>query len=174
MTDQRTQRIIAELLLPALGVMFWQWSPDFILWYMLLDGLAGIVVGRIHPLQRNRREITALQIGECCLTLVLIHYMGPSVLESLNNFFFYKDLGLPQGYVLVPLLVLGEWIKWVTSKKLGVYFFNRKSAYMCRIAFLGVVFGLSSFGVQDFYLSLSLIFLSSSVILFIRQDVILI
>lgn len=169
--DQRLQRIIAELFLPVIGVLFWQWNTSFLLWFMVLDGLTSIVVGQIHPVRRNSWGHTLLQCVECAMVMWLIMAINGSVKDSFMDFFFYEDAGLPQGYFLLPMIVLGEWLKWSTEKKMGVYFFQRKNAMVARIATIVILFAANALGLQDFYLSLLLIFLSLLVILMFPQDV---
>lgn len=172
--DQRLQRIIAELFLPVIGVLFWQWNTSFLLWFMVLDGLTSIVVGQIHPVRRNSWGHTLLQCVECAMVMWLIMAINCSVKDSFMDFFFYEDTGIPQGYFLLPMIVLGEWIKWKTSKKIGVYFFQPLKAMYAKIAFFGLLFVLVAVGIQDFYLSLTLIFLTALVILLVPQDVLVI
>jgi len=172
--NQRIQRLSAELFLPMVGVLFWEWNTAFLLWFILLDGITGIVVGRIHPVRRSPWEHTLLQCGECVLAALLIFALGDSFKESFFTFFFYEDTGIPQGYFLLPMIVLGEWIKWKTSKKIGVYFFQPLKAMYAKIAFFGLLFLLAAVGIQDFYLSLTLIFLTALVILLVPQDVLVI
>ncbi|MFM2037122.1 MAG: hypothetical protein RL432_61 [Bacteroidota bacterium] len=172
--DQRIQRLIAELFLPIAGVFFWQWNTAFLLWFVLLDGITGLVVGRIHPVRRSPWEHTLLQCGECVLAALLIFALSDSFTDSFFKFFFYEDTGIPQGYFLLPMIVLGEWIKWKTSKKIGVYCFQPLKAIYAKIAFFGLLFVLGAVGIQDFYLSLTLIFLTALVILFVPQDVLVI
>jgi hypothetical protein len=172
--DQRIQRIIAELFLPIVGVLFWQWSTVFLLWYMLLDGLTSIVVGRIHPVRRNSWGLTLLQFAECVIAVCLIFNLSLTIYDSFIDFFFYRDAGIPQGYFLLPMVVLGELLRWKAGRKIGVYFFQPPKAAYAKIASYAVLIVLNAVGIPDFYLSLLLIFLSILVILFIPQDVLMI
>jgi hypothetical protein len=172
--DQRIQRIIAELFLPIVGVLFWQWNTAFLLWFILIDGITGVVVGRMHSVRKSPWEHTLLQCVECTLAALLIFALSHSFTDSFVQFFFYEDTGIPQGYFLLPMIILGEWMRWIASKKMGVYFFQAKKAFYVKIAFFAVLFVMVALGLPDFYLSLLLIFLSSLVILLIPQDVLVI
>lgn len=169
--DQRVQRIIAELFLPVIGVLFWQWNTSFLLWFMVLDGLTSIVVGQIHPVRRNSWGQTLLQCVECVMVMWLILAISFSIKDSFMDFFFYEDAGFPQGYFLLPMIVLGEWLKGSSEKKMGVYFFQTKNTMFARIATIIILFAANALGLQDFYLSLLLIFLSLLVILMFPRDV---
>ncbi|MBM3164264.1 MAG: hypothetical protein FJZ80_02275 [Bacteroidetes bacterium] len=172
--DQRVQRFVAELCFPVVGVLFWNWSTAFLMWFIAVDAISGILVGLLHPVRKSSWTLVGIQIMECALILLFILSLSNSLMDSFWAFFFYKDMGIAQGYLLIPLVFLGEWLRVAMSKKTGVYWFYKRSHFLARIGIFTVLLVFRTLGLEDVYLSLSFIFLYSWVILWIRQDVILI
>ncbi|NBU91827.1 MAG: hypothetical protein EBS17_03195 [Flavobacteriia bacterium] len=174
MKDTRVQRLLSELLLPILGILFWHWGTAFLLWFMLLDVVSGLVTGRLHPVQKTSLKQSVIQVFELLLICLVIYLLTNDIVTSFSSFFAYEDMGVAQGYFIVPLMVFGEWLRLTMSKKTGVYFFNSISYSWSRMAFMGVFFVLASFGPSELLLSLALISLASLSILWFPQDIILI
>ena len=174
MKDTRLQRLLSELLLPILGVLFWHWGTTFLLWFMLLDVVTGLVIGRLHPVQKTSLKQSVIQVFELLLICLVIYLLTNDIVKSFSSFFAYKDMGVAQGFFIVPLLVFGEWLRLKTCKKTGVYTLNSVSFSWSRAAFMGVFLILASFGLPEILLSLALISLSALSILVFPQDIVLI
>ncbi|MEY4127870.1 MAG: hypothetical protein RL737_2059, partial [Bacteroidota bacterium] len=102
MTDSRIQRILAEVLLPLIGVFAWQWSFDFICWFYVIDVFLNASVGILRHREFRAPIGLALPWFELVLVITLIVLSGNELWPSLKNFLAYKDMGIAQGYILIP------------------------------------------------------------------------
>lgn len=111
-----------ELLIPVLGYFSWHWNLNFILLYYFIDLL--LVLGlsiakankRIAYAGISERPIfyrlyfASLGIFTAALLLIMsslfIQQPDLDVKGEVLRFLLYKDMGIEQGYVLVPLMVL--------------------------------------------------------------------
>lgn len=113
---------VVELLIPALGYFSWHWNLNFILLYYFIDLL--LVLG-LSIAKANKRIVYAgtservvfyrlyfasLGIFTAALLLILyslfIQQPDLDVKGEVLRFLLYKDMGIEQGYVLVPLMLL--------------------------------------------------------------------
>lgn len=116
--------LVAELIIPVLGYFLWNWDYSFILLFYALDWIAFLVFQGVK--MRKRLQFTAIvsekqqafkTAGIYLLvfiaSLIVIYFsilsIDPNfdVLTQLKKFFLYKDMGIEQGYLLVPLTLLG-------------------------------------------------------------------
>lgn len=125
MTRQRAFlfQTILEAVIPVIGYFEWGWDLSFILLFYLLDWLLafGILIAKGRKrleYSGNRSERRALiqQTGIGFLLLIAtcagigtsIVFLHPGLdwMERIRAFLTYSDMGIAQGYVLVPLMVL--------------------------------------------------------------------
>lgn len=114
---------LLEALLPVAGYMFWNWDTSFILQFFLLDWLLfyGLTLAKgakrsaYHSSENeNRVFIKNAVLGALLLlaTIFLVWTLLPrlqqpfSWTERIWAFLSYQDLGLPQGVLLIPLILL--------------------------------------------------------------------
>lgn len=125
MTQQRLFLIqtLLEALIPIIGYFEWGWDLSFILLFYLIDWLLafGILIAKgkkRFSYSRNNPERTLLIkqaiIGFALLlltcvgiaqSLVFLH-PGFKWFQRIIEFMTYEELGIQQGYVLIPLIVL--------------------------------------------------------------------
>jgi len=76
MTDSRFQRLLAEVVFPLIGLLFWKWTFDFILWFYAIDVflIAGVSVWR----HKKYKSSTGLILPwlELLIVLLLIVLFG--------------------------------------------------------------------------------------------------
>ncbi len=120
---------IGEALIPLLGFYYWNWSWYFILLFYILDAMAKVVV-----LHLKSNKILQTQGGETArfvwkrsgsitaavdlvvVTLLHVMYMlnhpdfqlGKEIIAFLSH----KEMGLAQGWFLIPVIVLGVWLQY--------------------------------------------------------------
>lgn len=110
---------VADAAIPLLGYFFWEWNLYFILLFYILDLVASEIIA--HLSTRKIREYLGQQgtdiqrpILSFFLLLVvglLLHVFASIAVPGIDfkkealAFWFYEDMGIPQGYVFVPLLV---------------------------------------------------------------------
>lgn len=127
MNPKRAQiiQIIGEALIPLLGYLFWNWNFYFIALFYLLDLAANtaFLYLKLTKFNLNPRMsqvilhslFYVLSIGGITslgilLSMQIIH---PFDLKQQSiDFIMLEDLGLPQGFFLVPLLVYAAWMQY--------------------------------------------------------------
>lgn len=114
---------LLEALIPLLGYFQWNWDLSFILLFYLLDWFlaTGITLAkglkRVNyskdPLEKrllfqSLPVAILLMISACLLIAMAIVQLEPGLMwtERIWQFLVYKDLGIEQGLILVPLIVL--------------------------------------------------------------------
>ncbi len=125
MTQQRLFLIqtLLEALIPIIGYFEWGWDLSFILLFYLIDWLLafGILIAKgkkRFSYSRNKPERTLLNneaiTGFVLLVLacagiaqsLLFLHPGFNWLQRIVEFMTYEEMGIQQGYVLIPLIVL--------------------------------------------------------------------
>ena len=119
MKTQRYIQVVADAIIPLLGYFVWGWNIYFIVLFYLLDYLSGEIIVNLKAKQvdlftdRGRStwsKYSKVSVLLFILTLVSVHLgvhgIRPELhyLEELSKFFWYKELGIPQGFVLIPLV----------------------------------------------------------------------
>lgn len=125
MTPQRVflLQTLLEALIPTIGYFYWNWDLSFILLFYLLDYVLafGILIakGRKRSGYVNLEAETSLFVRQsvlgfllmaaaCAGTAVGVQLLHPDMSwqERIFAFLTYEDMGIQQGYVLVPLILL--------------------------------------------------------------------
>lgn len=127
-------RIFANLLIPVLGFWVWDWSLYFILLFYILDILSSEVVmhlksRKIRQIHANGKELIkvptkiyalvsflflAFVILEINIGIVLLH-PEINIQQEIITFLAYKELGIPQGIVLLPLVAIMAYTSYKTE-----------------------------------------------------------
>ena len=114
-------QLIGDAVIPLLGFFWWNWSLYFIVLFYLLDYLSNEVI-----LNLKSKKITTFQeinskswIQKASLSfllfllgIILVHLsmkmLHPQIdfYKEFIEFLSYKDMGIAQGYFLIPLIVL--------------------------------------------------------------------
>lgn len=117
--------LLGDVLIPILGFFFWNWNLYFIFLFMFLDLLSYFVLYpfkykkicnfRNQPIQQQKL-LGQLVLFACIITLIFIGYtfllntiQQATFRQEIIRFFFYKDMGFSQGYILIPLIILTAW-----------------------------------------------------------------
>jgi len=125
MTQKRVFLIqtLLEALIPIIGYFQWRWDLSFILLFYLLDWLLVTFITAAKGIRRFRHSseptekkllyramLTAvfLLLAGCLVTATAIVFLQPSMswTERIHAFLVYEDMGIQQGIVLIPLMVL--------------------------------------------------------------------
>jgi hypothetical protein len=126
---QKFSQAIAEAILPILGFYYWDWSWYFIFLFYSLDVIAKEVIinlqsQKIYQTQGGQENLhfwkkSAIKSGIMGVGLLwLFHFLeflrNPtfSIGEEVTAFFFHKEMGIPQGYLLLPLILLNVWMQY--------------------------------------------------------------
>lgn len=148
-------QLVGELAIPLLGYFLWDWSLFFILLFYLIENLfytffriktvyeiKKLVLKKDIPHDKNVfLKSILLWIIECVLVhiFILVIYPKQSILDEWIHFFMYQDLGIPQGFILLPLLYFASRIKM----KQDVVTFIRNMKSINELNELAVSFKLS-------------------------------
>jgi len=120
--------LIGDVALPLIGFFFWDWGFYFIALYFLIDQFAKQVflLPRLVSAQvilPQKAIIFAksmlLFLFQILMILLINYQLNPhfNLYHESINFIMYKDMGIQQGFILVPLLFAAEWLKLKTDNK---------------------------------------------------------
>lgn len=114
-------QLIGDALIPLLGFFWWNWSLYFISVFYLIDYLSNEIflhikskkitsVQKVNPSAWIKNGwISAVLLIACFVVIHLaIRSIYPEIqfTKEIYKFWMYKDMGIEQGYILVPLIVL--------------------------------------------------------------------
>lgn len=114
---------VLEAALPLAGYFYWHWDTSFILLFYLLDWILFLAINSVKAKKRfafsqlaaeKRHAIRTLLLGTafliitCFVVLLTMQLLQPTFdfSERVVAFLRYNDMGIEQGYVLLPLLLL--------------------------------------------------------------------
>ncbi|MDG1742760.1 MAG: hypothetical protein P8H43_09290 [Crocinitomicaceae bacterium] len=124
--NQKNVLIVSEAILPLLGFFVWDWSVYFILLFYAFDVLAQEGTMCLKTIKIRQTQgiegvelhwffYTVLSLFVVCFLFLLMHFaMGSihpkiSFIHQITAFWNYEDLGVKQGYFLVPLVCLSAY-----------------------------------------------------------------
>lgn len=159
---------IGEAVIPLAGVLFFDWGIYFILLFYFIDLVATevfvyIKVNKIIDFQRINFPFstrygrlifnTFLMIMVVCLAHFAVYLILPTIdfPKQIIAFLSYEEAGvpIPQGYILLPLVILGNYQQYKTTfLKTGLFqriswkklIFSRRNALY--ISIIGSVLGI--------------------------------
>lgn len=114
-------QLIGDAVIPLVGFFAWDWSLYFILLFYFIDLVIGEVVvnlksRKIVEYQKSGVQgwiIRAWASGLLLIgTVLLIHFILYWVVSGIDfraeaiEFWTYEELGIQQGYILLPLLII--------------------------------------------------------------------
>lgn len=119
-------QIFADIIIPLLGFLIWNWSFYFILLFFLLDYFVFNVFSFVkhQKIVKYNGSHSFFPMKELLYTLVIVYFscllifmalpmIGPfDFKKDTWNFLAYEDMGIAQGYVLLPLLVYGGYAQY--------------------------------------------------------------
>ena len=123
-------QIFGDALIPLCGLFFWDWGLYFILLFYFIDLFAGEVVLHLksNKIIKTQKEggytwvKGALLSFFCCLIVVLVsHFVVFVVVDGVNFkdqaflFWNYEELGIKQGPLLIPLVLISTLMQYKTE-----------------------------------------------------------
>lgn len=155
---------LIEALLPILGYFYWKWDASFILLFYLIDWLLFWTLSLFKARKRIQfsgnipeKQLAGrhLSVAFLCIlsTSLAVFYILPNIhttfswTERIWAFLSYSDMGIQQGFILIPLMVLSGYLTYKQQfllpqlfRKYPVTYFTRESVKQGII--LSLVFGL--------------------------------
>lgn len=155
---------LIEGLIPVLGYFYWNWDASFILLFFLIDWVLFWVLSLLKARKRiqfsensSEKQIAGKQliIAFLCIlsTSLAVYFILPAIhtdfdwKERIWAFLTYSDMGIQQGIILIPLMVLSGYMAYRQQflfpqlyRKYPVSYFTREPVKQGII--LSVVFGI--------------------------------
>lgn len=110
---QLISEILGDVLLPVLGFLFWGWDLYFILLFIIFDLSVRLLFAFFRPEGRSLQLL--LRPILFYLSFVVMSHFYMVLTDStwrfdtaFSAFFWYADFFIPQGFILLPLLVYTE------------------------------------------------------------------
>jgi hypothetical protein len=110
---QLISEILGDFLLPLIGFLWWEWSLYFILLFIIFDLSIRLIFAFFRP--ESRRPELLLRPALFYVSFLVISHFYIVLSEpawrftsAFTSFFWYEDLFIPQGFILIPLLVYTE------------------------------------------------------------------
>lgn len=161
-------QLITDAIIPLLGYFFWHWNLYFIVLFYLLDYLAYEVFSHVKARKVSslkQDNSTWLKLGIVSIVLfvlnsVLVQITMKSLVPTIDftkeiiAFWNYKDMGIEQGYFLLPLIVIAgyqrykmEFLMTGMFQKITIrqIFLKDIQAQLIALGFIALTFGLSYF-----------------------------
>lgn len=118
-------QLLADLVLPLIGYYFWGWNVYFILFFFALD-----LVAQLYFTYLKSRKIVRFQqvnypvfllgsafLGYLTASILLVIFMpyivkGSDFYKEFSSFLSYKEMGVPQLILLLPLILVGGYMNY--------------------------------------------------------------
>lgn len=111
-------QLIGDAIIPLLGYFLWDWGLYFIVLFYVLDYVCNEIITHFKAakikqalnLAPGKKNQDLLSLSLLVFTLFLVHIavgrIQPTIdfLHEIIHFLTYKDLGIEQGYFLIPLV----------------------------------------------------------------------
>jgi len=164
-------QLVADALIPLFGLLVWDWSLYFILLFYFLDLVSAEIILHLKSKKIVAFQNTAQLKKEwlkwsvtsflfLILSIIMIHFavyfITPGIdfkLEALE-FWNYEEMGIQQGYLLLPLVFFVSYQQYKMSFLMSGRFRNAQLILLWKkhisplfliIAFAGVGLGVSWF-----------------------------
>lgn len=122
-------QLFSDLLIPILGLLFWNWGLFFIFAFFLLDYLVSVGIHTakerkisaywklMHFPFQKYMSLFLFAFGIFFLSISTFYQIKPGfdLGNALWNFLAYEEMGIAQGFILVPLLVFGGFQQFKTQ-----------------------------------------------------------
>lgn len=185
-------QVSSDALIPLAGYFWWDWNMYFILLFYLLDYISSEIFLHVKSKKIQSSQNTPVEIwiknaiisGFLLVFSVLsVHFAmlrvspGIQFTDEFLRFWRYKDLGIEQGYILIPLIFLVgfqrykmEFVNTAQFKKVQMKELWKQHivVHFAILAFSCSVIGLSTFIVFTEIVYIATIILASSIFQLLR------
>lgn len=112
-------QVAADAAIPLMGFFLWEWNLYFIFLFYLLDLFATEIIAHLsarkinqYHAQKQRALMRPLiSLGLFMASLFVVHAFVAAAVPGIDfkkealAFWLYEDMGIAQGYVLIPLIL---------------------------------------------------------------------
>jgi hypothetical protein len=117
--QEKIASLLGDILIPILGFFLWNWSIYFICLFFLLDQLAR-EVSHWYRMRYIKKQVQISKKSYLLNLLIFIAFfftahwfnfmLQPTInfAHEMNDFFWYNDSGVAQGFILFPLVIISE------------------------------------------------------------------
>ena len=160
---ERISSLLGDVALPLFGYFFWNWNFYFILLFFMLDQISRVIflpqrlrLTEISKKDKNKiflRQLVLLVIELLVIhSAIFLHQNDINFGKEFVSFLSYKDMGIAQGIILVPLIIASEWMRIKNELKMGIVGekllaimnLNKRNSFL-RIGFFALLVGVQSF-----------------------------
>ncbi len=129
---EKYSSLLGEILFPLIGFLFFDWGFYFILLFILFDRCAKLLFLNARLKRSSIQKTTVSQIrlvsfllffAECAAVHIGCTFLLPDfdILLEFSVFWTYEEMGIQQGYLLVPALFLAEWMSTKRDFNMPLY-----------------------------------------------------
>ena len=169
--NQKLIQVLLEAVIPLAGFFFWDWNLYFILLFYFIDILANEAIVHLKSrkivsfqgkktTKKDWLKFGVISLFTLSLSLLISHFALRFILHGIDfklevvSFWNYTEMGLKQGYILVPIIVLMSYQKYKMEFLMPARYRNAviKTTWMKHIKALIVIlaFACLSLGVSQF------------------------
>lgn len=197
---QQYIQLLSDSIIPLLGFFYWEWSIYFIVLFYFIDLLIGEIIMHLKSSsiqQKSSQKVDLkkwllygsmsflLMVSVISLTHIGIRFHEKDIqfTKEIWSFWTYKELGIQQGYILIPLIGFAAYMRYkmeflVPKKYLLVNHTSIWKPHLKTIVLLltGVVLGSSLLyfvDIPDEVILLTIVVLTSAVKYFFPSDLVL-
>lgn len=164
-------QLFGDALIPLLGLFLWNWSLYFIVLFYFLDLISSEIILHLkskktvafQSINGLKKEWIKWGITSFCflvLAVVMIHFAVYFISPGINfktealAFWNYEEMGVKQGYILLPLVFLVSYQQYKMTFLMTGRFRNTQLTFLWKkhiipfvliIAFAGICLGISWF-----------------------------
>ncbi len=118
--NQKLVQTASDAIIPLLGFFLWNWSLYFILLFYFIDLLGNEIIAHLKSKKicsfQHKPRVEWLKMGifsavSLVVLIALIHFAMTFIVPSIDfwteikSFWNYEEMGIKQGYILVPLVL---------------------------------------------------------------------
>ena len=187
-------QVAGDALIPLAGYFWWEWNLYYILLFYLLDYISNEIFLHVKSkkIQSTQNTPPIIWIKNAIISSFLllfsvlcVHFAmlfispGIQFTDELLRFWKYKDLGIEQGYILVPLIFLVGFQRYKMEFVATTQFKNIPMKELWKqhiighfaiLAFSCTVIGLSAFTVFPEIVCISALIVASSIFQLLRVN----
>ena len=129
---ENTNILVGEFLFPLLGFWFFGWDLYFIFLFVILDRAVKLILlqkrlqqGESTSIKKNRTFIYSFLVFTTEVVsmhlLVFVQNEHFPFYQSMESFWTYEEMGIQQGPLLLPMLIITEWLSIKREKAIKNY-----------------------------------------------------